>query len=67
MPVPVKAGYHFSYTSEAGADGQRTKYILAADPITPGTSGVRYFFTDESGVIRYSIAGAADVSSEPLM
>jgi hypothetical protein len=39
---------------------------MAADPVTPGTSGVRHFFTDESGVIRYNLQGGADANSEPL-
>ena len=66
MPVPVKNGYRFSYSAEPDADGHVTKYALAADPVAPGTSGVRRFFTDESGVIRYSAVGGADASSEPL-
>jgi len=41
--------------------------FLAADPVAQGTSGVRHFFTDESGVIRYSMRGGADVNSETLM
>ena len=67
ITVPVKSGYHFFYTPQQGADGLVTKYILAADPTTPGTSGVRHFFTDQSGVIRYSVDSGADVNSEPLM
>ena len=66
MPVPVKNGYRFSYSVEPDADGHVTKYALAADPTTPGTSGARHFFTDESGVIRYSLQGGADANSEPL-
>jgi hypothetical protein len=65
--LPTKYGYHFFYTPQVDADGLVTKYVLAADPVTPGTSGVRHFFTDESGVIRYSVRGGADVNSEPLM
>ena len=65
--LPVKYGYHFFYTPQFDADGLVTRYVLAADPVTPGTSGVRHFFTDESGVIRYSARGGADVNSEPLM
>ena len=63
--VPVKHGYRFFYMREQSPEG-KLKYILAADPVTPGTSGVRHFFTDESGVIRFSMRGAADVNSEPL-
>jgi hypothetical protein len=31
-----------------------------------GTTGQRHFFTDQSGVIRWNAAGAADVNSTPL-
>jgi len=64
--VPAKFGYRFFYMAQDDAQGPVVKYILSADPITPGTSGVRHFFTDESGVIRSSMAGSADVNSEPL-
>jgi type II secretory pathway pseudopilin PulG len=65
--LPMKYGYHFFYTPQVDADGLVTRYVLAADPVTPGSSGVRHFFTDESGVIRYSMRGGADVNSQPLM
>jgi type IV pilus assembly protein PilA len=65
--LPMKYGYHFFYTPQVDADGLVTRYVLAADPVTPGTSGARHFFTDESGVIRYSMRGGADVNSQPLM
>jgi hypothetical protein len=65
--LPVKYGYHFFYAPQVDADGLVTRYVLAADPVTPGTSGVGHLFTDESGVIRYSMRGGADVNSEQLM
>jgi type II secretory pathway pseudopilin PulG len=65
--APAKNGYHFFYRQIGISGGSpRTGYVLAASPIAPGTSGVRYFFTDESGIIRASIGGSADVNSEPL-
>jgi type II secretory pathway pseudopilin PulG len=65
--VPAKNGYRFFYRQVGISHGSaRTGYVIAADPVAPGTSGVRHFFTDESGVIRYSMAGAADANSEPL-
>jgi type II secretory pathway pseudopilin PulG len=65
--LAMKYGYHFFYTPQVDADGLVTRYVLAADPVTPGSSGVRHLFTDESGVIRYSMRGGADVNSQPLM
>ena len=39
-----------------------------ATPTNPNntTSGTRYFFSDESGVIRYATGGAAVVTSPAL-
>jgi type IV pilus assembly protein PilA len=65
--VPTKAGYHFFYLAQPDPHGLVSKYVLTADPITPGATGRRHFFTDESGVIRSSMGGAADGSSAPLM
>ena len=65
--LPAKSGYRFYYTpSSYDAAGHVVKYGLAADPIAPGTTGVRHFFTDETGVIRVNDEGSADVDSEPL-
>jgi hypothetical protein len=65
--MPVKNGYRFYYAPESyDARGHVVRYALAADPVTPGTTGVRHFFTDESGVIRFSRRAGADVHSQPL-
>jgi type IV pilus assembly protein PilA len=67
VQVPVQAGYHFFYTAQADSDGRISRYVISADPVTPGSTGLRHFFTDESGVIRFSMRGGADASSPPLM
>jgi type IV pilus assembly protein PilA len=47
----------------SGASG----YEITADPITPGTTGARHFFTDDSGVIRVSVGpNPATADSPPL-
>ncbi len=66
VSVPVKNGYRFYYSQTGISNGTKTRYILAADPVTPGTSGVRHFFTDQTGVIRASLSGGADANSRPL-
>lgn len=46
-----KSGYRFAYRHlriSVGGDG----YQIDADPISPGESGKRHFFTDQTGVIR---------------
>jgi type IV pilus assembly protein PilA len=63
---PVKNGYRFYYERRGGSSSVVNRYVLAADPVTPGTTGMRHFFTDETGVIRFSVRGAADAHSPPL-
>ncbi len=48
-----KSGYDFVLT------GTATAWDCTADPVTPGRTGERYFFCDESGVIRFSTSGTA--------
>jgi len=56
----TKDGYVFSSSGGANA------FTINAAPLTAGSTGTRYFFSDESGVIRYDTGGAADNSSNPL-
>ena len=55
-----KSGYTFV------APGATATYTVNADPITPGQSGQRHFFSDQSGVIRQDPAAAATVNSAAL-
>jgi type IV pilus assembly protein PilA len=61
----AKSGYFFTYVV-VGAGGLNTAYSLNATPANPGTTGQRYFFTDQSGVIRYGINSVASVASSPI-
>jgi prepilin-type N-terminal cleavage/methylation domain-containing protein len=56
----TKDGYTFAST------GGSIGFTITAEPITAGSTGTRYFFSDESGVIRYNTGGSADNSSNPL-
>jgi type IV pilus assembly protein PilA len=58
----VKTGYTFAYT----AASPYFQYTLTARPTNPGVSGQRYFFTDQSGVIRANSSTAATSSSTPI-
>jgi type IV pilus assembly protein PilA len=62
----AKSGYTFTYTSGVPAGGVISVYTLNADPITPDQTGQRYFFTDQSAVIRFNTSAAATVSDSPL-
>ena len=63
----VKAGYRFSYTAGAADPaGNVLAYTITATPVSPGTTGQRSFFTDQSGTIRATANGVADATSAPL-
>jgi type IV pilus assembly protein PilA len=57
---PGKSGYTFTYTAAAG------NYTLTAAPITMNSTGVRYFFTDQTVVIRANAGAVATAASTPI-
>jgi type IV pilus assembly protein PilA len=67
-----KNGYHFRYEAgDPAADSGNTSQVITsyrvyAIPIQPNSSGRRSFYSDQSGVIRYSTAGEPDENSPPL-
>ena len=46
--------------------GRPQGFTLNAAPILAGTSGTRFFFTDQTGVIRYNMTAAAQASDPAL-
>ena len=56
----TKSGYNFTYT------GSTYVYSVTAAPASLNQTGVRYFYTDQSGVIHYAVGVAATSSSSPL-
>ena len=65
VAAPSKAGYPFVYAPVADA-GLNAQYTLNANPAVVGMTGQRYFYSDQTGVIRYAWGGAATVASPPL-
>jgi prepilin-type N-terminal cleavage/methylation domain-containing protein len=66
-----KSGYTFSLFASSTADNSTVTtpnytYTISASPTSVNQTGVRYFFSDQSGVIRYNADGAADLNSKPL-
>lgn len=61
----AKSGYFFTYAPVTAA-GMNTAYSNLATPSNQGVTGQRNFYTDESGVIRYGLTGAATVASSPI-
>jgi len=62
-----KSGYNFSYSVvTTDGNGQVTSYVIFAAPQIAGTTGVRYFYTDETAVIRYNSTTQAGPSDPPI-
>ena len=62
-----KSGYVFSYHGiDTKHSGTLDDYEVTACPERPNQSGVKCFFSDSTGVIRYSSSGTADKDSVPL-
>lgn len=57
----TKDGYNFTVTG----GGSNAAFTVNADPVDANT-GTRHFFSDQTGVIRYSTGGAATATSTPL-
>lgn len=56
----TKSGYNFTYAQTTGG------YTLNADPVVSNQTGVRHFFTDQSGVVRWNATATAAVTDSPL-
>ncbi|MFL6299831.1 MAG: prepilin-type N-terminal cleavage/methylation domain-containing protein [Terriglobales bacterium] len=64
LATGTKSGYTFSYVVVAGTPN--VGYTVQAKPQVQNQSGVRGFFSDQSGVIRADQTGTATSSSTPL-
>lgn len=64
----TKSGYTFTYSPTAtGERGEVVAYEIFADPTQPGITGNRFFYTDQSGVIRVNTGGRARSTDPPVM
>lgn len=63
----AKSGYQFTY-SPGGTDlsGRINTYQITASPISVGTTGTNFYFTDQSGVIRQNSTAMATSGDSPL-
>jgi type IV pilus assembly protein PilA len=59
----TKYGYIFHYNLSQTSD---PGYTIVADPVTPGTTGRRHFFTDQTDVIRADSGQSATANSPPV-
>jgi type IV pilus assembly protein PilA len=58
----TKSGYTFSYTSASTYQ----QYSIIAVPVNAGVTGQRYFYTDQSGVIRVNLTTTATSTDNPI-
>jgi hypothetical protein len=58
----TKSGYTFTYAEPVANVG----YTINAAPTSVNQTGVNYFYTDASGVIRKNGGAAATVASTPI-
>ena len=62
-----KSGYTFVYTAGAtDTTGRVNTYSITATPVTVGTTGTNFYYTDMSGVIRQNNTSVAGSSDSPL-
>lgn len=67
LSAGVKSGYIYTYTaSSVDAAGNYQSFSVTADPITPGTTGDRHFYTDQTNVIRVNLTATASLSDSPI-
>ena len=65
--VQQKSGYQFAAVGAATSGTVNNLYTVTATPLTIGATGNRGFFSDQSGVIRYTLDGSAPtIASSPL-
>jgi type IV pilus assembly protein PilA len=55
----AKSGYFFTYGGLVAAGGINTQYSFTGLAANVGTTGQRGFFSDQTGVIRYTTDGSA--------
>ncbi|MBI3404413.1 MAG: prepilin-type N-terminal cleavage/methylation domain-containing protein [Acidobacteria bacterium] len=66
LAAGVKGGYQYTYKPNPPVGGLIFGYTLNTDPTSMGSTGQRGFFTDQTGVIRFHINGAATAADTPV-
>ena len=64
LAAGTKSGYVFTWAGDGNIPS--VGYTVNANPVTLNTTGVRGFYSDQSGVIRYAVSAAATAASSPL-
>jgi type IV pilus assembly protein PilA len=67
LATGTKSGYTFTYIGTADSSGLTSTYTLTTVPVSPGFSGHRGFYTDQTGVLLYDPSGAAPNNTSPAL
>ena len=63
----ARKGYNYTYRAKSSLNnGTIDGFTINADPVTPGETGERHFFVDQTGVIRAMTKTAASGTSPPV-
>ncbi len=62
-----KSGFTYTYApTTPDPSGRPQGFTLNANPLNFGSTGQRYFYTDQSGVIRQAFSASATVNDNPI-
>lgn len=66
LAAGVRQGYSFVYATTADSVGRFDTYTVNANPLTVGTTGINYYFTDQTGTVRQNSTQVAGASDSPI-
>jgi type IV pilus assembly protein PilA len=66
LAAGTKSGYVFNYTAAPAVNNVTPSYTVTASPISVGTTGQNFYFTDESNVIRQNSTVTASATDSPI-
>ncbi len=67
LATGTKSGYQYIYTATIPDGlGHFQGFTLNAQPVNPGATGQRYFYVDQTYIIRRNLAGPAGPTDSPL-
>jgi len=63
----IRNGYSFVYNGvDLNGDGTIDVYTVNANPVSPGQTGQRFFYVDQTNVIRQALDAPAGPASKPI-
>lgn len=67
LAAGTKSGYTLTYTAGAAdGAGHIDTYGITGNPVSVGSTGQNYYYTDDSNVIRFNTAQQASSSDSPI-